>query len=228
MAEKDNISETLDELKEKKEILENLQEKYNYDSEMNVFSNEADYKRYANDKTAKITEKNIEKLEDNIVAKIKNVSIMNEYEKSKTQGFKEQIRFIKNYIKGNDLEDKLKNLFKPNLLKEAYEDTGLIAVIAAPVLLAAQYTLSIPAAIGMVVAATGIRLTKFMTMINSNPEIVNELKQAGVYDKITDYLEKQKASRIGKLYDDSVYEHIDDSYLYSKFVEEDLVKGRGL
>lgn len=153
----------------------------------------------------------IEKYETSkkIVQKITKVKVLNEYEKSARQGFIEQVKFAKRYMNGRGP--------KSNGLGETFSDMEKNSRINPNSL---GYTLfeilSSPFVFGYIVATSGIRLSKLLIIINQDKKLVAELKDAGIYDQVVEYVDS--------LAEDEAYEH-DKEYLelrHTQFIKEEL------
>lgn len=165
-------------------------------------------------------EEQVAKAEKRMIKRIKKVVVLNEMEQSKREGLGERISLFINYLKldtnGEFAFDKTFSFigeiynFYPDFFLFYFMKVG--AAIAAAII-------SLPIALGILVAITGVNLVRLLPYINSNKKLKYELQASGLYDKIVAFLKEKKIDHF-ELGDNSdegtIEEYIQDEFGYGK------------
>lgn len=199
-------------LSEAKEKIEQLQEQY--EEIEDVESRERHFQDIVR------LEEKVEQAEKRMIKRIKKVVVLNEVEKARKEGIGKQIELFLDYLNLDDhfytALDKTTGFigraydFYPNFI--LFYFMKAIAAIGAAIV-------SIPIALGILVAITGINLARLIPYINQNKKLKYELQASGLYDKIVAFLKEKKIDHfeLGDNSDDSVIgEFVQDEFGYGK------------
>lgn len=199
--------ETLTEAKDK---IEQLQEQY---SELTGEAKEQHFKEIV-----KLQEQ-VEQAEKRMIKRIKKVVVLNEMEEARRTDLEERITLFIRYIK---LDENFENAVD---IVSSFVDVAFnilpdfilfyFAKVSAAVTVG---IISIPIALGILVAITGVNLVRLMPYITKNTKLKHELQASGLYDKIVEFLKSKGISsfELGDNSKDGVYE---------EFVNDEIGRG---
>ena len=165
-------------------------------------------------------EEQVAKAEKRMIKRIKKVVVLNEMEQSKREGLGARIALFINYLK---LDTHGENAFGLAFefiggAFDFYPDFFLFYFMKVSAAITAAI-ISLPIAIGFLVAVTGINLPRLLPFINGNKKIKYELQASGLYDKIVAFLKEKKIDHfeLGDNSDEgSIEEFIQDEFGYRK------------
>lgn len=165
-------------------------------------------------------EEQVAKAEKRMTKRIKKVVVLNEMEQSRREGMGERIALFLNYLK---LDENFDFAFEKvgDFIGGAYDfypDFFLFYFMKVGVAIAAGIV-SIPIALGILIAITGVNLARLLPFINGNKKIKYELQASGLYDKIVAFLKEKKIDHfeLGDNSDEgSIEEFIQDEFGYGK------------
>lgn len=215
----DKDIEILENARERIDLLEKKYEKdINLDSKINIFNNPGEVVRETNQ---------IKKAEKRMVTRIKKIAVLNELEKSKAEGLKGRLEFISHYLTLETSYEKAMEIYHniSKVFNEPFEGTGNMKYVFIPMLttqilinvvITAAY---IPVALGIIGAITGFRGIQLLTYIGENKAIKNRLEQAGLYQKIVEFVKKDKYPLVD--YGDRYEEHLKEE-TYKDFISEEF------
>lgn len=165
-------------------------------------------------------EEQVEQAEKRMIKRIKKVVVLNEVEKARKEGIGKQIELFLDYLNLDDhfytALDKTTDFigraydFYPSFI--LFYFMKVITAIGAAIV-------SIPIALGVLVAITGINLARLIPYINQNKKLKHELQASGLYDKIVAFLKEKKIDHfeLGDNSDDSeIGEFVQDEFGYGK------------
>jgi hypothetical protein len=217
----DNDIETLENASEKIDSLEKKYDKnISLDSKINIFNNPSEVVRETNQ---------IKKAEKRMVTRIKKIAVLNELERSKAEGLKGRLEFISHYLTLETSYEKAMEIYHniSKFFNEPFANTGNLKYVFIPILttqilvnivITAAY---IPVALGIIGAITGYRGIQLLKYISENNEIKNTLEQAGLYQKIVEFVKKQNNYSSDFRYGDSYEEHLREE-TYKDFISEEF------
>lgn len=199
--------ETLTEAKDK---IEQLQEQY---SELTGSAKEQHF-----EEIVKLQEQ-VEKAEKRMIKRIKKVVVLNEMEEARRIDLEERITLFIRYIKLDENFESAVDIVG-NLVGGAFSilpDFFLFYFAKVSAALTVGI-ISIPIALGILVAITGVNLVRLMPYIIKNTKLKHELQASGLYDKIVEFLKSKGITR---------FELGDNSYdgYYEEFVNDEIGHG---
>jgi hypothetical protein len=201
--------ETLSKAKEK---IEQLQEQY--EEIEDVESRERHFQDIVR------LEEKVEQAEKRMIKRIKKVVVLNEVEKARKEGIGKQIELFLDYLNLDDhfytAQDKT-----TEFIDGAYNSyqSFILFYFMREIMAIGAAIISIPIALGILVAITGINLARLIPYINQNKKLKYELQASGLYDKIVAFLKEKKIDHfeLGANSDDRVIgEFVQDEFGYGK------------
>lgn len=199
--------ETLTEAKDK---IEQLQEQYR------ELSGEAKEQHF--EEIVKLQEQ-VDQAEKRMIKRIKKVVVLNEMEKARRTDLEERITLFIRYLKLDENFDKAFEIVA-TIVSGAFNilpDFILFYFTKIPTAIAAGI-ISIPIALGILVAVTGVNLVRLIPYITKNEKLKYELQASGVYDKIVEFLKSKNISSF-ELGDNS------KDGIYKEFVNDEIGRG---
>ena len=197
-------------LTEAKDKIEQLQDQY---SEL---SSEAKEQHF--EEIVKLQEQ-VEQAEKRMIKRIKKVVVLNELETARRKDLEERINLFIRYIKLDDNFDKAIDIVG-SLIGGTFDmlpDFFIFYFIKVSSALTVGI-ISVPIALGILVAITGVNLVRLIPYITNNSELKHELQASGLYDKIVEFLNSKEITNF-QLGDNSK-----DGY-YEEFIKDEIGRG---
>lgn len=199
--------ETLTEVKDK---IEQLQEQY---SEL---SGEAKEQHF--EEIVKLQEQ-VDQAEKRMIKRIKKVVVLNELEDTRKKELEERVTLFIRYLKLDKNFEKAIDIVGTiiNDTLDTQSDFLLLYFLKVSSAITAGI-ISLPIALGILVAITGVNLVRLIPYINKNKELKNELQAIGLYDKIVEFLKSKEITNF------DLGDNSNDGY-YEEFIKDEIGRG---
>lgn len=202
-----NTFKDIETLTEAKDKIEQLQEQYR---EMTGPEKEQHF-----EDIVKLQEQ-VDKAEKRMIKRIKKVVVLNEMEEARRTDLEERITLFIRYLK---LDENFENALDivSTIIGGAFNilPDFLLFYFAKVSAAVTAGIISVPIALGILIAVTGVNLVRLIPYINNNQKLKHELQASGLYDKIVEFLKSKNIHHyeLGDNSNDSDYEEfINDEF----------------